>query len=62
MYCHLIMDIIDAMDIQNWITLSTIALWVKYMFRKPCKAHRLILFILQNIGRRDLIAICFGPP
>ena len=56
------MAIIDAMDVQNWITLSIIALQVKYMFRKPCKGHRLILFILQNIERRDLIAICFGPP
>ena len=29
------------------------------MFRKRSKAHRHILFILQNIQRRDLIAI-FG--
>ena len=28
---------------------------------KP-EAHRHILFILQNIERRDLIAIYFGPP
>ena len=27
------------------------------MFRKRSKAHRHILFILQNIQRRDLIAI-----
>ena len=26
------------------------------------KAHRHILFILQNIERQDLIAIYFGPP
>ena len=26
------------------------------------KAHGHILFILQNIERRDLIAIYFGPP
>ena len=29
------------------------------MFRKRSKAHRHILFILQNIQRRDLIAIFF---
>ena len=29
------------------------------MFRKRSKAHRHILFILQNIQRRDLIAICW---
>ena len=32
------------------------------MFRKRNKAHRHILFILQNIERQDLIAIYFGPP
>ena len=32
------------------------------MFKKRCKAHRYILFILQNIERRGLISICFGPP
>ena len=30
------------------------------MFRKRSKAHRHILFILQNIERRDLIAIILG--
>ena len=30
------------------------------MFRKRSKAHRHILFILQNIQRRDLIAILGG--
>ena len=32
------------------------------MFRKRSKAHRHILYILQNIERRDFIAIYFGPP
>ena len=30
------------------------------MFRKRSKAHGHILFILQNIERRDLIAIYFS--
>ena len=48
------------MDAQNWITfiLNYIVGW--YMFRKRSKAHRHILFILQNIQRRDLIAILWG--
>ena len=56
------MDIIDAMDVQNWTTFSIIGLWAEHMFRKPCKAHRHILLILQNIERRDLITLWFGPP
>ena len=32
------------------------------MFSKRSKAHQHILFILQNIERRDLITIYFGPP
>ena len=32
------------------------------MFRKCIKAHRHILFILQNIECRDLITIYLGPP
>ena len=54
------MYIIGTMDAQNWITfiLNCIVGW--YMFRKRSKAHRHILFILQNIQRRDLIAILGG--
>ena len=57
----------DRISLTQWVSrtelrLSKISLWVKYMFRKRCKAHRHILFILQNIERRDLITICFGPP
>ena len=55
------MDIIDAMDVQNWIMFIHNCIVGKYMFRKRCKAHRHILFILQNIERRDLITISFGP-
>ena len=31
------------------------------MFRKRCKDNQQILFILQNIERRDLITISFEP-
>ena len=55
------MAIIDAMDIQNWITFIPNCIVGKYMLRKRCKAHRHILFILQNIERRDLITVSFGP-
>ena len=56
--------IIDAMDVQSWITFIHNCIVGKYMFRKRCKAHWHILFILQNIERQDLITctICFGPP
>ena len=40
------MDIIDAMDVQNWIMFIHNCIVGKYMFRKHCKAHRQIL---QNI-------------
>ena len=50
------MDIIGAMDAQNWITFILNCI-VGHMFRKRSKTHRHILFILQNIQRRDLIAI-----
>ena len=56
------MDIIDAMLVQNRITFIHDCIVGKYMFRKLCKAHRHILFILSNIERRDLIIICFGLP
>ena len=45
------MDIIDAIDVQKWITLIHDCIVSKYMFS----------FILLNIKRRDLITICFGP-
>ena len=42
------------MDVQNGITFIHICIVGKYMFRKRCKAHLHILFILQNIKRRKL--------
>ena len=46
------------------LRLSLIALWVNTCLenavRERSKAHRHILFILQNIQRRDLIAILGG--
>ena len=54
------MDIIGTMDAQNWITFILNCIVGLYMFRKRSKAHRHILFILQNIQRRDLIAIFLG--
>ena len=56
------MDILDAMDVQNWITFIHKCIVGKYMFGKRCKAYRHILFIFQNIAHRDLISIQFGPP
>ena len=41
-------------DIGKW--------WLKTQMAFHSKAHWHILFILQNIERRDLIAIYFGPP
>ena len=46
------------MDAQNWITFILNCI-VGYMLRKRSKTHQHILLILQNIQRRDLIAI-FG--
>ena len=59
------MDIIDAMDVQNWFTFIHNYFVDRYIFRKRCKfftANRHISFILQSIERRDLITICFEPP
>ena len=56
------MDIIDAMDVQSWFALINNCIVGKFMFKKPRKAHRHILFIFQNIERRDWINIYFGPP
>ena len=41
------MDITDAMDVQNLITFIHNCIVGKHMFRKRCKAHRHILFILH---------------
>ena len=48
------MDIIDAMDVQIWITFIYNFVG-EYMFRKRCKANQQTLFILKNIERRDLV-------
>ena len=55
------MNNIDAMNAKNLITFILNCIMGWSMFRKRSKAHRHILFILQNIERRDLIAIIFGP-
>ena len=59
------MDIVDAMDVQNWISFIHNYVVDKYIFRKRSKlftANEHISFILQSIERRDLITICFEPP
>ena len=58
------MDIIGAMDAQNRIMFTRCGFYIYiyiywYMLRKRSKAHQHILYISQNIERRNLIAIFF---